>query len=111
MREQDPLQSLLRDWDAPEPPPAMDARIRAAYRAVYPPSPWRLFWHARVSLPAPALAALLLIVIALFLEFRPVPAPASLEADRGYVTRLDATGFQPLPNGAARVVAVERVQQ
>lgn len=108
--ENDPLRTVLREWNAPEPTAALDAEVRAAYRAVYRRSPWRAFWGARISVPAPALAALVIILLALFLQFRSVPAPVSPGADRGYVTRLDATGFQPLPNGAARVVPVGGIQ-
>ena len=118
----DPLQPVLREWTAPEPPAGMDARIRSAYRAQYRPSPWRSFWSARVSVPIPVLAALMLMAAAVSLMFRaatPVPRPAlhisssavDQEGDRSLETRLDATGFQPLPNGAARVVKMEGVSQ
>jgi hypothetical protein len=129
MMEPDPLRPVLREWQAPPPPPAMDARIAAAYRAAYRPSPghsswsgfWRSFWSARISLPAPALAALLLLIAALVLVFRAAP-PAhpvlhldstvvAQASDRRYETRLDATGFQPLPNGAARVVKSVGIEQ
>lgn len=108
MIENDPLQTVLREWRAPEPGAALDARVRAAYGATHRRSPWQAFWGARISVPAPALVV---IVLALFLQFRSAPAPVSPGADRGYVTRLDATGFQPLPNGAARVVPVGGVRQ
>ena len=111
MMEDDSLKNVLREWQAPEPPAAMDARVRAAYRAGYRPSPWKLFWMTRISVPAPALAVLAILVLAMFLQFRSGPAPVAPRVDRGYVTRMEATGFQPLPNGAARVVAVEGVRQ
>jgi len=90
MNASDPLRDLLREWEAPEPSPELDARVRGRYRA------------ARRK-PFPALAALLLILAALLLQFRSLP-PHRL------VTRLDATGFQPLPNGAIRVVSIGEVQ-
>jgi hypothetical protein len=111
MMENDSLKNLLREWQAPEPPADLDARMRAAYRAEYRPSPWKVFWMTRISVPAPALAVLAILVFALFLQFRSGPAPVAPRADRGYVTRMEATGFQPLPDGAARVVAVEGVRQ
>ena len=111
MMENDPLQTVLHEWKAPEPTAAFDAQVRSAYRAAFKRSLWQAFWAARISVPVPAVAALVVIVFALFLQFRSVPAPVSPAADRGYVTRLDATGFQPLPNGAARVVAVGGIQQ
>ena len=111
MMENDHLNSLLGEWKAPEPPAALDVRLKAAYRAAYRPSFWRLFWMTRIPVPAPALAVLAILVFALFLQFRSVQVPVAPRADRGYVTRMEATGFQPLPNGAARVVSVEGVRQ
>jgi hypothetical protein len=111
MKEHDPLSSVLREWEAPEPSAALDARVRAAYRALHRPSLWRRVWSARVSIPVPVLAALLLVVVitaAWWLPFRsrppavqpePVAAPAG-----GYVTRIETAGFKPLPDGATRVI-------
>lgn len=119
--EPDPLRNVLREWEPPPLPPAMDARIRAAYRASYRPSPWRSFWSMRISVPAPAFAALLVLFAALLLLFRATPparpalhldsAVVAQASDRRYETLLDATGFQPLPNGAARVVKSEGIKQ
>ena len=111
MMENDLLKHILKEWRAPEPGTAMDTRLRAAYCDVYRPSPWKLFWMTRISVPAPALAVLAILVLAMFLQFRSGPAPVAPRADRGYVTRMEATGFHPLPNGAARVVTVEGVRQ
>jgi hypothetical protein len=111
MMENDPLKNVLKEWRAPEPGGALDQRVRAAYRESYRPSPWKQFWMTRISIPAPALAVLAIVVVALILQFRSAPAPVATRADRGYETRMEATGFQPLPNGAARVVPVEGVRQ
>ena len=35
--EDDKLRAVLRAWEAPEPNPEMDARVRAAWRASHPP--------------------------------------------------------------------------
>ena len=110
MMENDSLKNVLKEWRAPEPTSALDARLRAAYRDVYRPSPWKLFWMTRISVPAPALAVFAILVFALILQFRSAPAPVAPRADRGYIPRMEATGFQPLPNGAARVVAGEGVR-
>ncbi len=112
--EDDSLRNLLREWKPPEAPPAMDARMRAAYRVAYPASSraanrWN-FWSARVSLPVPALAVLLLVVLAFVLQFRSEP-PAVSQGGHAFVTQVDGEGFLPLPNGAARVVRLEGISQ
>jgi|SRR5690349_10596042 hypothetical protein len=108
----DPIQDILREWQAPEPSSALDHRTLAAYRAGYRPSGWRSFWQMRISVPVPALAALaVLLALGFLLEWRLTPKPAAPRIDAGYVTRLDTAGFQPLPNGEARVVQVGSIQQ
>jgi hypothetical protein len=113
---------MLREWQAPDPPADLDRRVLAAYRAAHVPSPWRIFWTARISVPVPVLAALLLLAAALFVQYRaraPQPRPPlrmetvlmPLNGGSGCVTRLDATGFQPLPNGAARIVRSGGIRQ
>jgi hypothetical protein len=105
MNEHDPLHSVLREWEAPQPSPAMDARALANFRGRRPPF-WRRFWSFRVSIPVPVLTAVLLVMAAgLWLQSRSrPPAPPSSIAPSGYVTRLESAGFQPLPDGATRVI-------
>ena len=111
--EDDSLRSLLREWKPPETPAAMDARMRAAYRSAYPASSraanrWN-FWSARISLPVPVFAVLLLVVLAL-VQFRSEP-PAVSRGGHAFITQVDGEGFLPLPNGAARVVRLEGISQ
>jgi hypothetical protein len=113
MREDDPLDRVLREWQAPEPPPAavsrMDARVLAAFRQTARPALWRRFLQARISVPVPVLAMLLVIVAALVIQFQwGRTPPPQIE---GYVTRIEATGFQPLRDGAARVVRRAEVRR
>ena len=112
MSEFDPLRRVLREWVSPEPSAALDARVRADFRAAQAPSPWRRIWTARVSVPVPVLAAVvLLLAVAWLVEIRPgMPQPTVPRAP-GVVTRLEASGFQPLPDGLAGVVPVEEVKQ
>jgi hypothetical protein len=106
MSEFDPLRAVLREWKTPEPPDALDTRVRAAFRAQVTPSPWSRFWTARITVPVPVLAALVLMLAVVWLvEFRP---PAPVERPPGVVTRLEATGFQPLPDGVARAEVVKQ---
>ena len=109
MREPDPLDVVLRaEWKSPEPTAAFDQRVTAAYRSAAHPSAWLRFWRLRFSVPAPALVAAMLAIFALFLWLRPAPGTPVPAETAGAVTRLNASGFQPLPNGEARVIpAVE----
>jgi membrane-associated protease RseP (regulator of RpoE activity) len=117
MNEPDPLNSLLKEWQAPDPSPAGEARVRAAYRAVQRPSLWQRLWSARITIPVPVLAALLLVVVAawwLLPVARSVtvrPASTATPTSGGYVTRVEAAGFQPLPDGAVRVIRSGEVRQ
>jgi hypothetical protein len=108
MSEMDPLRRVLREWQPPEPSAALDARVRTAFRAESMPGAWRKFWMARVSIPVPVLAAAsILVVIAWVVGFRP-GTPTAVQHPPGVVTRLEATGFVPLPDGSARVVEIKQ---
>jgi hypothetical protein len=109
--EDDKLHAILREWEAPEPNPGMDARVRAAWRASHPAA-WKRIWTARVSMPVPVLAALLLIAAFLLAKFG-TPRRSTAETPSqpgGYVTQLNAAGFQPVPNGEARVITVKEAR-
>ena len=109
--EDDKLRGVLRAWEAPEPNPEMDARVRAAWRALHPPG-WKRIWTARVSVPVPVLAALLLLAAFLLVKFGATrrSTAETPSGHGGYVTQLNATGFQPVPNGEARVITVKEAQ-
>ena len=116
MKETDLLDALLREWKLSEPTVGLDQRVIAAYRSAVrrdrvSARVWRRFWTTRVSIPAPALVAAALAIFALFLWLLPSAAPAMWRDTPGAVTRLNASGFQPLPNGDARVVPAMEVQR
>jgi hypothetical protein len=116
MREPDSLDALLREWKSPEPTTEFDQRVTLAYRSAVRPSrfsprAWRQFWTMRVSVPAPALLAAALAVFALFLWLKPSTAPAASPEPSGVVTRLNADGFQPLPNGEARLIPAMEIHK
>jgi len=117
--EHDSLNALLREWKAPEPSAELDRRIAEAYRAAVLPAPslpsiWQRFWKLQVSVPSSALVVAAVAMLILLLWWRPSPspsAPAVSPEGPGVVTRLNATGFQPLPNGHAQVVPAVEVKQ
>jgi hypothetical protein len=112
MKENDPLNTLLREWEAPDAPPSLDPRMRAAYRDAFHQSPWQRLWSFRVSIPAPLLAAaLLLAAVGVWLQSRSGEPVRNAPASPGYVTRLESAGFQPLPDGATRVIRSGEVKQ
>ena len=116
MREPDSLDVLLRKWKLPEPTAELDERVKSAYRSAVGAErnsarPWQQFWTLRVSVPAPALALATLAIFGLLLWWRPSAAPVNSPETSGVQTRLDITGFQPLPNGEARVVPAVEVQK
>jgi RNA polymerase sigma-70 factor (ECF subfamily) len=112
MREPDSLDALLREeWKSPEPSVALDNRVTNAYRTAVRPSAWRQFWRFRVSIPAPLLLAAGFAALGLFLWLRPAPVPASSPRAGSVVTQLNATGFQPLPNGEARIIPTAEVRK
>ena len=107
MNENDRLRSLLHEWKALEPPAEVRARVLAAYRAGRRQSLWGRLWSIRVTIPAPVLAAaVLLIAVGLWLASRPGPANPAPAAPAGgaYMTRLETAGFQPLPDGEVRII-------
>lgn len=117
MNEPDPLDTLVREWKAPELPPGMDRRIAEAYLTSFRSRErrgWRGFWSARVSVPVPVLVAAM-VVFALLAWYR-FSASTSMSSNgqedaAGVVTRLNAAGFQPLPNGEARIVPVKEISR
>jgi hypothetical protein len=102
MNEHDPLDDLLREWKSPEPANELDRRIASAYRTMVRPPIWRRFWRTRISIPAPVLASVALVVLALFLWLRPhsgvsgttpsAPGPAAVQLE----TRVTLADFQPV---------------
>lgn len=113
MKETDSLDALLREeWKSPDPTAELDRRVASAYRAAVarPKVSWRGLWTLRVSVPVPALLFAAVAIAALAVWLRPAVQPTPAEPS-GVVTQLNASGFQPLPNGEARIVpAVEIVK-
>jgi hypothetical protein len=115
MTEHDPFNRLLHEWRAPDLPSSLEARIAGAYRTKLTcpyrqPPFYRRWWTARISIPVPLLGLALLLVAMLF-WFRSKSAPGLPPETAGVVTRVNATGFEPLPNGRAHLVPVKETHQ
>lgn len=125
---QDPdLPRLLPHWQPPDPPAAMDDRVLASYRQHLLQVPlWRRLWTARIAVPLPLAAAMLLATIGLVFWLRapertalrqhatpvvgvgspcapaPVRPPAAssvfvrTKSGTGYSTTIDDEGWQPV---------------
>ncbi len=113
MSEPDPLNSILREWEAPSPSAGLDARVRSAFHASRPLPWWRRILSARITIPVPAFAALLLLIGVWWFGNRSTPAaePAPPPPLRGYLSEVNSAGFQPLPNGAIRIVRAPEVKK
>jgi hypothetical protein len=114
MKEPDSLDSLLREWKAPEPSTELDQSIMAAYRtAVRKPRHafWQRFWTKRISVPAPALVAVAVLIFAILIWLRPSAVGPASPGKSDVLTRLDVSGFQPLPNGEARVIPAGEIRK
>jgi hypothetical protein len=93
------LNRLLRRWQTPAPSAALDHRLMASFRR-QTPQPARRRWPIALPLAAAILAAAIWVP-------RMQRAPRTLElhsvldaASASYVTRVDASGFQPAPEAA-----------
>ncbi len=88
--EDDGLSPLLHEWQSPEPSRGMDAKMLALYRHRHPPRAdwWARIWSAQITVPVPALAALLVLVMgaAVWLRRPPEHAIPSTTTVDGYIT-------------------------
>jgi hypothetical protein len=55
------VKSFVKRWRAPSASAGMDGRMKAAFRVRFPW--WRRWWSVRVEVPAPALAAFLVLLV------------------------------------------------
>ncbi len=122
--ERDPaLKSVLREWQTPDVPPALDARVLESYRRLRRPEPWwRRFFTSSIRVPLPVAAgtlALLFITAVIALRpigtsGRPVPSGAangSLQAARvepPVVIHTSLAGFEPVSEVNVSVVTEHR---
>lgn len=107
------LRSVLREWEAPQVPASLDARVLDSYRRKVSREPfWRRFFTTSVRVPLPlAVAVMALLVIALALALsRPgvepgVPAQfVQAPADQPIVARTSLAGFEPVEEVNVSVV-------
>ncbi len=107
------LRSVLREWEAPEVPSSLDARVVDSYRRKVNREPfWRRFFTTSVRVPLPmAVAVMMLLAIALALAVsrpgteRTLPAQyVQAPADQPIVVRTDLAGFEPVEEVNVSVV-------
>ncbi len=101
----DVLTGWLRQWATPPRPLRLDARVLASYRTGR--SRWRRFWGARLSIPLPVAALVMVALLAVAgLAFRGLRAgrgapPGGQTAVSGSTGLAD---LRPLPEVRLRVV-------
>ena len=117
---QDPLRKLLQQWEAPEPGPALDYRVLAAYRGHQLNVPlWKKLWHTQLRVPLPAALMLCVALAGCFWWWdrghsaiapgvapiepagNPTPRKAhsmlvATPTGASFVTTLDVTGLEPV---------------
>lgn len=107
------LRAVLREWEAPEPPASLDARILESYRRKVNREPfWRRFFTSSVRVPLPvAVAVMALLVVALALVVsrpgteRNLPTQyVQAPADQPIVARTSLAGFEPMEEVNVSVV-------
>lgn len=103
------LRETLEQWKAPEPGQSLDARVLAAYRERVKPPLWRRLLRARISVPVPVAAAIVLaIIIAAIVLAPPRQRPAySSPRDTAAahpVQQVRIEDFRPVANPEMRVV-------
>jgi len=107
------LSGVLRQWEAPDVPVALDARVLESYRQRKGREPWwRRFFTTSVRVPLPlAVAAMLLLVASLTftLSRQPVgrdlpPQVAQAPADQPMVVQTSLAGFEPVEEVNVNVV-------
>ena len=106
MTDDERLRALLRESATPTPGAALDGRILAAYRALHPPL-WRRIWTMRISVPMPVMAAAMVLLVAVLWFALRQPSPTANAPASHYAHKTESAGFQPLPDGAARVIEVK----
>lgn len=107
MNERDSLKSLLHEWKAPESTDALDARVYAAYGSRRPGLVWHLWWTRTTK--ALSLAAVIALPLVVSLRVNTwvnpqQPAVPARPAAVGFVTRIEMSGYQPLPDGQIRLI-------
>ncbi len=107
MNERDSLKSLLHEWKAPELPDAPDTQVYAAYRSRCPGLVRHLWWTRTIrALSLAVVLALPLVVswrISTWVGPQQLAVPAH-PAAVGFATRIEMSGYQPLPDGQIRLI-------
>ncbi len=113
----DELRKTLNEWKAPEPGASVDKRVLAAYRENYArPALWRRILLARISVPVPVAAALVLLIAVWFalgprgnvapappapVAVQPAPTPTG---EPVVAQRLRIENFRPVARPELRVI-------
>lgn len=87
------LSKLLKEWQAPDAPPSLDARVLAHHRRWWS---FLLTGSIRVPVPVGVVMVVVLVLMGLALVRRPAAAPSP--------SGFTLTDFQPVDNPSVRII-------
>jgi hypothetical protein len=101
--DDDELRQMLSEWEVPDAPPSLAARIEAQRRAVAPKTWWHSFWHASLRIPVPVAAAL--AFAALLIVWLSTRQPETKQQS------IHLADFQPVKELKPRIIRSNHVPQ
>jgi hypothetical protein len=107
MNKEDNINSILREWKAPEPSRELDGRVLQAFHAARSIPVWNRVSPQSLRVQVLLIAATLLVTVALVALFRYGKESAGIP---GIVTQINGSGFQALPNGAATITKSKEIK-
>lgn len=106
MKKEEDVDSILREWKAPAPSADLDDSVLQAFRKACPAPVWRRV-PPRLERRVLLIAATVLVAVGLSISFRPIKGPPEIPQ---VVTRINASGFRALPDGAATIIKAREVR-
>jgi hypothetical protein len=107
MNKEENLNSILREWKAPEPSPELDGRVLNAFHEVRSVRVWSRQLPHSLKAQVLLIAATVIFAVAVTVLFRHGKPSAGVPQ---IVTRINGSGFQALPNGSATIIKSKEIK-